>query len=181
MWSAVFCSPAIASISFANATDATAVVPNRRIGILYGVGALALSCLAIVFWPGGVALLWPAVALAIAAAGYFSLGAGIYRKRDGLIPLSSWFALAPVLVGQYLSLRYYRRHCRDWDAVTPNVWIGRALSRREAAAAVEAGVVAVLDVTAEFSAADAFSRGLLSERADPRSHCSDAAAARDDG
>jgi protein phosphatase len=59
--------------------------------------------------------------------------------------------LAPVLLGQYLSLVYYRRQCRVSDEVAPGVLIGRTPTEAEAAAAVEQGVTAVLDLTAEFS------------------------------
>ena len=61
--------------------------------------------------------------------------------------------LAPILIGQYLSLVYYRRQCRAWDEVVPGVLIGRTLTEAEAAAAVKQGVTAVLDLTAEFSEA----------------------------
>jgi protein phosphatase len=56
------------------------------------------------------------------------------------------------LLGQQLSRLYYRRECRAWDRLTPKVWIGSVLNRREAADAVRQGVTAVLDLTAEFSA-----------------------------
>jgi protein phosphatase len=56
------------------------------------------------------------------------------------------------LLGQQLSRLYYRRECRAWDQLTPTVWIGSVLNRREAADAVRQGVTAVLDLTAEFSA-----------------------------
>jgi len=45
---------------------------------------------------------------------------------------------------------------RAWDEVTPQVWMGRLLSRREAVSAVGAGVTAVLDLSAEFSEAAPF-------------------------
>jgi protein-tyrosine phosphatase len=80
----------------------------------------------------------------------------VFRKEDGVIPCSTWWALGPALLGQHLSRFYYRRQCRAWDEVTPNVWIGSALSEREARRAVEAGVTAVLDLTAEFTAATPF-------------------------
>ena len=51
---------------------------------------------------------------------------------------------------------YYRRQCRPWDKVTPEVWIGRTLNHGEAAAAARLGVTAVLDLTAEFSEAKPF-------------------------
>ena len=64
--------------------------------------------------------------------------------------------LAPILIGQYLSLVYYRRQCRAWDEVVPGMLIGRTLTEAEAAEVVKQGVTAVLDLTAEFSEAAAF-------------------------
>ena len=107
-------------------------------------------------WPWGSIFLWPAAAALLAAAAYFGLGPGIYRKIDGRLTLSTRLVLAPLLLGQKLSLRYYQRQCRAWDEVTPQVWIGRKLSDREAVEAVRQGVTAVLDVTAEFSEAAPF-------------------------
>lgn len=133
-----------------------AVVPNRRIGGYYAAGALLVVIPIAVFWPWSAALGWIAFALAIAASGYFAIGPAIYRKGNGAVPRSAWFAVGPLLLGQHLSLRYYRRQCRRHDAVTPNVWIGRVLADAEAESVVASGVTAVLDVTAEFSAALAF-------------------------
>jgi protein-tyrosine phosphatase len=64
--------------------------------------------------------------------------------------------LAPVLLGQYLSLVYYRRQCRPWDEAAPGVWIGWRLNDAEAAEAVRQGVTAVLDLSVEFSESRAF-------------------------
>ena len=128
------------------------VVRNLRIGCYYAAGAVACLLPAPLIWPWGVFLLWPATALALVAAGYFGVGPGIYRKTDGRLPPSTWFVLAPVMLGQYLSLVYYRRQCRPWDQAAPGVFIGRKLSDGEAAQAVREGVTAVLDLTAEFSA-----------------------------
>jgi protein-tyrosine phosphatase len=72
------------------------------------------------------------------------------------LPLSSRFVLGPLLAGQWLSLLYYRRQSRTWDAVTERLWIGRRLSDREAADAVDAGVSSVIDLTGEFSEAAPF-------------------------
>ncbi len=137
-----------------------AVTPNRRVGSYYFLAAIACGAAAAGLWPWGSVLLWPAVAAGLAAAGYFGLGPGIYRKIDGRLTPSTRFVMAPLLLGQTLSLRYYQRQCRAWDAVTPQVWIGRRLSDREAAEAVRQGVTAVLDLTAEFSEA----RPLLATR-----------------
>jgi protein-tyrosine phosphatase len=69
---------------------------------------------------------------------------------------SARLILAPSLLGQQLSLLYYRHQCQPWDKVTPEVWIGRTLNHGEAAAAARLGVTAVLDLTAEFSEAKPF-------------------------
>ena len=127
------------------------VNPNRRIGFYYAVGALAFGVVAFVFWPWGALLLWPSIALLIAASGYFELGPSIYRKSEGVLPISTLFTLGPCLLGQHLSLLYYRRQCQAWDQVTPQVWIGCVLNDREARGAIGAGVTAALDLAAEFS------------------------------
>ena len=132
------------------------VTPNRRVGLYYFLASVAASVTAALCWPWGSIFIWPAMACLVAAAAYFGLGPGIYRKVNGRLTLSTRLLLAPLLVGQNLSLRYYRRQCRAWDEVTPRVWIGRKLSGREAADAVRKGVTGVLDVTAEFSEAMPF-------------------------
>jgi protein-tyrosine phosphatase/membrane-associated phospholipid phosphatase len=132
------------------------VVPNRRVGSYYLVGAFVVVSLAVLLWPWGVFLIWPTVSLGIAAAAYFGAGPGIFRKRDGRLPWTTWWALGPVLLGQEISRLHYRRQCRAWDELTPRIWIGGVLSRSEAATAVREGVTAVLDLTAEFSEAAPF-------------------------
>jgi protein-tyrosine phosphatase len=135
------------------------VVANVRVGCWYAVGAVAALTLAPAIWPWGAFLLWPAAALGTVGAAYFGLGPGVFRKADGRLPLSTRFVLAPVLIGQYLSLAYYRRRGRAWDQVTKCVLIGRTLTKAEAADAVSQGVTAVLDLTAEFTEAAPF-RGI---------------------
>lgn len=132
------------------------VTPNLRVGGYYAMGAILLGLLVLVGRGWWVLLLWPAVALGIVASAYFGKGPGIYRKIQGRLPKSTWWVLGPCLLGQYASLLHYRRQCRAWDAVLPKVWIGRKLNNREATAAVQAGVTAVLDLTAEFSEAAPF-------------------------
>ncbi len=137
-------------------TPANLSVIQPALGRRYAAGAMLLSAAALVLWPWGAILFWPATALALVATAYFTQGPEIFRKTDGVLPWSTIWALGPVLVGQHLSRFYYRRRCRAWDAVTPNVWIGSAPTNREARAAVAAGVTAVLDLTAEFSATREF-------------------------
>jgi protein-tyrosine phosphatase/membrane-associated phospholipid phosphatase len=132
------------------------VTRNFRIAGYYAAGAAAVLAAAVALRPWGALLLWPAGALAVVTAAYLGLGPGIYRKTAGRLPPSTRFVLAPVLLGQHLSLWYYRRRGRAWDEVAPGVLIGRQLSDAEAAAALRQGVTAVLDLTAEFSEAAPF-------------------------
>jgi predicted protein tyrosine phosphatase len=136
---------------FRESHSSRVVVPNVRIGCYYAAGAAMVLALAPAIWPWGVFLLWPGAGLGMVAGAYFGFGPGIFRKTDGRLPLSTRFVLAPVLLGQYLSLVYYRRQCRAWDEVTPGLRIGRILTEAEAERAVKQGVTAVLDLTAEFS------------------------------
>ena len=131
---------------------------NRRLGGYYAVASALALISAVSFWPWGIILLWPALSLAIVSAGYLAVGPAIFRKTDGRLPLSTRFVLGPCIFGQWLSLLYYRRQCRKWDEVAPGVLIGRKLNDREAAGAIDGGVTAVLDLTAEFSEAKPFLR-----------------------
>jgi membrane-associated phospholipid phosphatase/predicted protein tyrosine phosphatase len=127
------------------------VVPNWRVGSYYLIATVFVASLVILFWPWGALLIWPAVSLGLVTGAYFGLGPGIFQKRGGRLPWTTRWVLGPVLLGQKISLLYYRRQCRAWNELTPHVRIGRVLSEREAAKAVRQGVTAVLDLTAEFS------------------------------
>jgi protein phosphatase len=126
------------------------VIKNPRVGFYYAVAALIVAGLIVWFWPWGALLLWPALAFAIVASAYFGLGPVIFHKEDGRLHWSARLVLAPCLLGQQLSLVYYRGQCRPWDKVTSEVWIGRTLNDHEAAEATSLGVTAVLDLTSEF-------------------------------
>jgi protein-tyrosine phosphatase/membrane-associated phospholipid phosphatase len=131
---------------------------NVRVGCYYTGGAALLLALASTLGIWGALLLWPVIGLTITGGAYFGFGPGIWRKTHGRLSWSTRLVLAPVLIGQYLSLAYYRRRCRPWDEVVPGVLIGRLLTQAEAAPAIKAGVTAVLDLTAEFSEAGSFVR-----------------------
>lgn len=131
-------------------------VADRRIGSYYAAGATIVLILAAFLWPWGVLLLWPAIALGIVAFAYFKAGPIVFHKAEGKLPWSTRFVLGPCLIGQYLSLLYYRSQCRLWDKVTPQIWIGGKLGRRSANKALGSGVVSVLDLSAEFSEAKPF-------------------------
>jgi protein-tyrosine phosphatase/membrane-associated phospholipid phosphatase len=141
---------------FRESSHTPPVVANRRVGSYYAAGTALLLIMGGIFWPWGVLLLWPAIAVAIVAIAYFRAGPIVFHKTEGTLPWSTRFVLAPCLLGQYLSLLYYRRQCRSWDKVTPQIWIGGKLGCRSANKALCSGVVSVLDLSAEFSEAKPF-------------------------
>ena len=136
---------------FPEAATRLPVTKNRRIGSYYLIGGFASASLVILFWPWGALLLWPTISLGLASAAYLGVGPGIYQKRGGRLPWTTWWALGPVLFGHELSRLYYRRQSRAWNELTPRVWIGGVVTHDEAHALVNRGVTAVLDLTAEFS------------------------------
>jgi membrane-associated phospholipid phosphatase len=129
---------------------------NLSVGVTYLLGCLVLTTLAIVLCPVGFLLLWPAASLVIVASGYFGVGAAIYRKSNGHLPMVTKMMLWPALLGQHISLMHYRRQCEPWNVLTERIWIGRKLNATEAAKAVRGGVGAVLDLTGEFSECEIF-------------------------
>lgn len=129
------------------------ITPNYRVGAYYSTGAIIVTALALGGWPWTLLLLWPAASCAMAAAGYFGLGPGIYAKRGGRLGIGGRLAMAPVLFGHTLSLMHYRREGHAWDQVVPELIMGRILTDDEAGRLVQCGVTAVLDLTAEFSEA----------------------------
>ncbi|MBL8876849.1 MAG: phosphatase PAP2/dual specificity phosphatase family protein [Phycisphaerae bacterium] len=137
-----------------------AVVPNRRIGWKYFGGAVLFAAGCFALRPWSWVLLWPTVAFLLMGAAYFRAGPGVYRKRRGRLPITTRAVLWPVLLGQWVSWKYYARQCRAWDEATPRVWIGRVLTNHEARQAIDAGVTAVLDLTGEFSEAGPFRAGV---------------------
>jgi Dual specificity phosphatase, catalytic domain/PAP2 superfamily len=141
---------------FRERTPALPVIAHPRLGSYYAAGAAFLGLLCAIFWPWGVLLIWPAIALGIVSIAYFRAGPIVFHKTEGKLPWSTRFVLAPCLLGQYLSLLYYRRQCRAWDKVAPQIWIGGKLGRRSAKKALRSGVASVLDLSAEFSEAKPF-------------------------
>jgi protein-tyrosine phosphatase/membrane-associated phospholipid phosphatase len=129
---------------------------NRRIGFYYTIATTAVIVMAVSLKPWGLLLLWPATATGLVASGYFFLGPGVFGKINGRLPLSTRLILAPVLLGQSLSLLYYSRQCRRWDRVTDRVWIGRSLTNDGATHSIKEGVTAVVDLTVNFSEAKPF-------------------------
>lgn len=124
---------------------------RRQIGIRYRLGCLACLALTPVALPGSLLLLWPAASLAIVAAAYAWGGAGLLGKDDGVLSLPARLALAPYRFGAKAFVRLQALFDAPWHEVAPNLLVGRLLTRREARQAIDEGVVAVLDLTAEFA------------------------------
>jgi membrane-associated phospholipid phosphatase len=134
----------------------TAANRNGRVGAYYFSGAIGLIALAAILRGWALVLIWPGISLALLCSAYFWFGPGIYRKSCGQISLTARVLLWPVILGQRISLVYYARRSEAWNALTPNIWIGRRLNQREAEGAIARGVNAVLDLTCEFSESPAF-------------------------
>jgi membrane-associated phospholipid phosphatase len=129
---------------------------SPRLVLYYGLAALLCSQLARLSWPWTFILVWPAFSCAVAALGYAGLGHRIYGKKNGQLTWLTRILLAPLLAGQWLSWRHYRRQSPRWNAITPGVWIGALPTPEDARDAIQAGVTAVLDLTVEFSEDPAF-------------------------
>jgi membrane-associated phospholipid phosphatase len=127
-----------------------------NVGMCYAFGTAMLVLLAFVLRPFGWILLWPAMSLLIVTIGYAGVGPAIFHKHRGRLSPATWLLLWPVLIGQRISLAYYRRQCNAWDRLTDHLWIGRMLSATEAKLAIAQGVSAVIDLTGEFSEAKPF-------------------------
>ncbi|MGY2269767.1 MULTISPECIES: phosphatase PAP2/dual specificity phosphatase family protein [Pseudomonas] len=101
--------------------------PKRwRLGVRYGVGALALAIFAFVMGGAWLWILWPAVSLALVKANYFVLGAAGFQKRaDGqLTPAARWL-YAPYLAAAWINSRLWTRKHAQPDLIVDNVWLGR--------------------------------------------------------
>ncbi|MBC3232684.1 phosphatase PAP2/dual specificity phosphatase family protein [Pseudomonas lurida] len=101
--------------------------PKRwRLGMRYGVGALALVVLAVVMGGAWLWILWPAVSLALVKANYLVLGPSGFQKRaDGqLTPAARWL-YAPYLAGAWINSRLWTRNHPQPDLIVDNVWLGR--------------------------------------------------------
>jgi membrane-associated phospholipid phosphatase len=121
---------------------------SRRLGTYYLCGALACLGLAVPivhFSPAALLLLWPAVALAIVAIGYFGAGPRIFQKRaDGRASIASRWLLAPYRLGALVNIWLWTRQMPASVVIADGVHLGRFPRRHEADR-----FAAVIDVTGE--------------------------------
>jgi protein-tyrosine phosphatase/membrane-associated phospholipid phosphatase len=124
---------------------------NPRVATYFAVAAIALLTTALATRGLGWLLAWPAIVCGVMAWAYLGLGPAVYRKHAGRLPWATRVVLLPVLIGQWWSWRHYGRMSAPWNELTDRLWIGRLLKTHEAQQAIDAGVVAVVDLTCEFS------------------------------
>lgn len=127
------------------------VTPNYRIGAYYGLGSIPVAALGFASLPWGGILLWGALGLALQAAGYLGAGPVFYRKKNGRLSLITKLILGPIVLGQWVSLLYYRRQGNAWDEAIPGLLMGQLLDQDRARELLDTGPTAVLDLTTEFS------------------------------
>ncbi|ROM47980.1 serine/threonine protein phosphatase [Pseudomonas poae] len=103
-----------------------------RIGLRYGLGAVALLILALVLGGWWLWLIWPAVSLGLIKANYLVLGApGFQKRNDGrLTPAARWL-YAPYLAGAWINSRLWTRKHPQPDLIVDNVWLGRIPTTQE--------------------------------------------------
>ncbi len=116
-----------------------------RLGLRYGLGALALMVLALVMGGWWLWLLWPAVSLGLIKANYLVLGAAGFQKRaDGrLTPAARWL-YAPYLACAWINSRLWTRKHPQPDLIVDNVWLGRIPTTAE-----QDSFKAIVDLCAE--------------------------------
>jgi len=116
-----------------------------RLGLRYGLGALALAILAFSLGGAWLWLLWPAVSLCLINVNYLVLGASGFQKRtDGrLTPAARWL-YAPYLAGAWINSRLWTRKHPQPDLIVDNVWLGRIPSAKK-----QGPFSAIVDLCAE--------------------------------
>ena len=121
---------------------------SRRLGLCYLCGAvvfLGLTVFCTPLSPAALLLLWPAIALAIVAVGYFGAGPQIFLKRtDGRAALASRWLLAPYRLGAIINVWLWTRKMPASVAIADGVHLGRFPRRDEANR-----FATVIDITGE--------------------------------
>jgi protein-tyrosine phosphatase len=114
----------------------TADVKARRLSRYYGFGAvLALAGAAVgaLFSAVSLALLWPALALAIVALAYAGAGVKVFQKApDGRVSLASRILLWPYRLGARINVWAWTRKLPPAVAITDGVFLGRFPDAAEA-------------------------------------------------
>jgi protein-tyrosine phosphatase/membrane-associated phospholipid phosphatase len=108
----------------------TADAKSRRLSAYYALGG-ALCLLASIVgtsWQSAtwLVLLWPALALAMVAFGYFGAGAKMFQKSaDGCVSLASRWLLWPYRLGARINAWAWTRKIAPAVEIADGVWLGR--------------------------------------------------------
>lgn len=125
---------------------------QRRFAMFYGVGALAVTSLALMIGGIGLWLLWPAVSLLLVALAYAGLGSAVMQKgRNGQVSLAARMLLLPYRIGAWVNARVWTRAHPGDDLVVDGVSLGRFPTRDDVR---RRGYATVVDLSAEFPVAD---------------------------
>jgi membrane-associated phospholipid phosphatase len=126
--------------------------PSSKYAQRYGIGAVVCTALSFV----SIFFVWPAVACGIMALAYATGLSRLLGKENGTLSPSAEWCLLPVLIATAQIQRKWLQRKPGWHEVTPGVLFGRKVTAKEAAALVQRGALAVLDLTAETNAPVAF-------------------------
>lgn len=115
-----------------------------RLAALYLAASAALAATAFAVQSWGWLLLWPAYAVSMVGAAYWSGDSTVLRKQNGRMP----WDLAPYWIGAWINSRLWTRKVDSRNEIADGVWIGRAPSASD-----RGGVVSIVDLTAELPVA----------------------------
>ena len=120
--------------------------PDRRLlALRYGKAAILFALVALLFKGGWLWLFWPAFALGAVSLAYLGLGVELFAKdAQGRVAWPARIALAPYLIGAWLSSRWFTRHDPRTIEIADGVHLGRFPSADDAKA-----FATVVDMTAE--------------------------------
>lgn len=126
--------PSEGSLPF-SAFKLTSDAKRRRIGSYYALGAgLCLVGASLGSSPLWLALIWPALALAIVAFGYFGAGMNVFQKsEDGRVTLANRLLLLPYRIGAQINAWAWTRKLPPATEIADGVFLGRFPHGNEAA------------------------------------------------
>ena len=113
---------------------------SRRVGLAGAYLSAAAALTVAAFYIQGVTwfLLWPAFALSLVAAAYWTGDAAWLGKQNGRMPFWMW----PYAAGAWVNSRLWTRGQAPWQELADGVWVGRAPT-------APAPFRTVIDLTAE--------------------------------
>lgn len=122
----------------------------RRIGSYYAIGCLAFLLLTVAGTGSSAAFLfflWPLLALAIVAAGYFGAGVDVFQKAaDGTVSFASRWLLAPYRLGAIVNSYLWTRKLASSVLICRGIHLGRLPGRSE-----QSAFATVIDLTSELA------------------------------